>query len=144
MARGFSGDKEQLVPLLKAGIAHQGFALIDIISPCVTFNDHEGSTKSYQFTRDHYHPAIHADYIEPSAEIRARYDEGEAMPVTMHDGGQVILRKTDADYDPTDRAVAYEYLAETSRRRRDHHGVFCTLMKTCPRCTDLTRASRHR
>ncbi len=114
VARSFSGDKEQLVPLLKAGLKHKGFALIDIISPCVTFNDHEGSTKSYEFTRQHYHPAIFADYIPPSEEIRARYDEGEAMPVELHDGSQILLRKVDAEYGPTDRASAYSFL---ERRR---------------------------
>jgi len=112
VARSFSGDKEQLVPLLKAGMMHRGFAVIDVISPCVTFNDHEGSTKSYEFTREHYHPAIHADFVPPSKEIKAEYDEGQAMPITLHDGGQIVLRKIDSDYDPTDRATAYRYLEE--------------------------------
>ncbi|MDJ0927870.1 MAG: 2-oxoacid:ferredoxin oxidoreductase subunit beta [Gammaproteobacteria bacterium] len=115
VARSFSGDKEQLVPLLKAGLMHDGFAVVDVISPCVTFNDHEGSTKSYQYTRDHYHPAIFADYIPPSEEIRAQYDEGDAMPVTLHDGSQIVLRKADPDYDPGDVASAIEYL----QRHRD-------------------------
>ncbi|MCC5795651.1 MAG: 2-oxoacid:ferredoxin oxidoreductase subunit beta [Chromatiales bacterium] len=110
VARSFSGDKEQLVPLLKAGLKHRGFALIDVISPCVTFNDHEGSTKSYQFTRQHYHPAIYADFVPPSAEIRAEYEAGKAMPVKMHDGTEIVLRKVDPGYDPTDRAAAYSYL----------------------------------
>ncbi len=114
VARSFSGDKEQLVPLLKAGIRHNGFALVDVISPCVTFNDHEGSTKSYQFTREHYHPAIHADYIPPAAEIRAKYDEGCAMPLTLHDGSQIVLRKVDPDYDPTGRAAAIAHLQKLS------------------------------
>ncbi len=112
VARSFSGDKQQLVPLLKAGMTHKGFALIDVISPCVTFNDHEGSTKSYDFTRQHYHPAIHADFVPPSAEIRADYDEGKAMPVSLHDGSQIVLRKVDDRYDPTNRAAAFTYLQE--------------------------------
>ena len=112
VARSFSGDKDQLVPLLKAGMRHRGFAMIDIISPCVTFNDHEGSTKSYNFTRQHYHPAIHADFVPPSAEIRAEYDAGQAMSVAMHDGSHVILRKVDQDYDPTSRAGAFSYLQQ--------------------------------
>lgn len=112
VARSFSGDKEQLVPLLKAGMRHRGFALIDIISPCVTFNDHEGSTKSYSFTREHYHPAIHADFVPPAAEIRADYEAGAAMPVTLHDGSRIVLRKVDPDYDPTSRAAAYSYLQQ--------------------------------
>jgi len=112
VARSFSGDKEQLVPLLKAGLSHKGFAVIDVISPCVTFNDHEGSTKSYSYTRQHYHPAIHADYVPPAAEIRAQYDEGEAMPVELHDGSQIVLRKVAGEYDPTDRAGVYSYLEQ--------------------------------
>jgi 2-oxoglutarate ferredoxin oxidoreductase subunit beta len=110
VARSFSGDKEQLVPLLKAGLRHNGFALVDVISPCVTFNDHEGSTKSYEFTRQHYHPAIHADFIPPSKEIRAAYDQGEAMAVTLHDRSQIVLRKVAADYDPSNRVEAMSYL----------------------------------
>lgn len=112
IARSFSGDRDQLVPLLKAGLTHNGFALVDIISPCVTFNDHEGSTKSYEFTRQHYHPVIHADFVPPSPEIKAKYDEGEAMPVKLHDGSQIVLRKLGKDYDPTDRGTAFHYLDE--------------------------------
>ena len=110
VARSFSGDKAQLIPLLKAGLSHKGFAVIDVISPCVTFNDHEGSTKSYKYTREHFHPAIHADYVPPCEEIKTQYDEGEAMPVTLHDDSQIILRKIAGEYDPTDRASVYSYL----------------------------------
>ncbi len=113
VARSFSGDKDQLVPMIKAGLAHRGFALIDVISPCVTFNDHEGSTKSYQFTRDHYHPAIHADFVPPSEEILAEYEEGSAMPVVLHDGSTIVLRKADENYDPTNRATALAMLQES-------------------------------
>jgi 2-oxoglutarate ferredoxin oxidoreductase subunit beta len=112
IARSFSGDRDQLVPLLKAGLKHNGFGMIDIVSPCVTFNDHEGSTKSYKHTREHYHPAIHTDYVEPSAEIRAQYDEGEVMPIALHDGSQIIVRKLDKDYDPRDRGAAFQYLQD--------------------------------
>src|SRR6202521_471602 len=73
VARSFSGDKAQLVPLIQAGMRHKGFALIDVLSPCVTFNDHEGSTKSYTFAREHYHPAIEADYVPPAEEISVDY-----------------------------------------------------------------------
>jgi 2-oxoglutarate ferredoxin oxidoreductase subunit beta len=110
VARSFSGDKAQLVSLIKAGIAHRGFALIDVISPCVSFNDHKGSTKSYAHTYQYYHKAVHADYVPPSEEITAAYDEGETMPVELHDGGSILLRKLDKDYDPTNRASAMEKL----------------------------------
>ncbi len=112
VARSFSGDKEQLVPLLKAAMHHRGFALLDVISPCVTFNDHEGSTKSYSYTREFYHVATGADYIAPQSEIRAAYDEGEAMPVELHDGSLIVLRKVDGDFDPTSRASAYSFVRE--------------------------------
>ncbi|MBT8136210.1 MAG: 2-oxoacid:ferredoxin oxidoreductase subunit beta [Gammaproteobacteria bacterium] len=110
VARGFSGDKDQLLPMLKAGLKHDGFAMIDVLSPCVTFNDHEDSTKSYAHTRQFYHPAVHADFIPPAEPIRAGYDEGEAVPVQLHDGSQVLLRKVAPDYDPHDRAAAMSYL----------------------------------
>lgn len=110
VARGFSGDKEQLVPLIKAGLQHRGFAMIDVISPCVGFNNHEGSTKSYAHTRANYHPAIQADYIEPKAELKAAYADGKAMPVELHDGSTIVLRKVDVDHDPTNRASAIGYL----------------------------------
>jgi 2-oxoglutarate ferredoxin oxidoreductase subunit beta len=110
VARGFSGDKGQLVPLIQAGLKHNGFALIDVLSPCVTFNDHEGSTKSYTFTREHYHAAVEADFVPRAEEISVDYPAGEAMPVTLHDGSRVVLRKLDPQYDPTDRGAAYRYI----------------------------------
>jgi 2-oxoglutarate ferredoxin oxidoreductase subunit beta len=106
VARSFSGDKAQLVPLLEAGIRHRGFALIDVLSPCVTFNDHEGSTKSYAYTREHYEPAVNVDFIPIEREITAQYAEGEALPVVMHDGSRIVLRKIDASHDPTSRSAA--------------------------------------
>jgi 2-oxoglutarate/2-oxoacid ferredoxin oxidoreductase subunit beta len=110
VARSFSGDKAQLVPLLQAGMRHQGFALIDILSPCVTFNDHEGSTKSYTFAREHYHAAMEADFVPPAEEISVDYPPDEALPVALHDGSRVILRKLGASYDPTDRSAAYGFI----------------------------------
>ena len=111
VARSFSGDKEHLVPLLKAGMRHRGFALVDVISPCVTFNDHEGSTKSYDFTRKHFHPAVYADYVPPAQEIRSEQMAGSVHSVTLHDGSRVLLRKVGADYDPADRTAAFDYLS---------------------------------
>jgi 2-oxoglutarate ferredoxin oxidoreductase subunit beta len=112
IARSFSGDKEQLVPLIQGAMSHDGFALVDIISPCVTFNDHEGSTKSYAHTRQFYHHVIDADYIPPAEEIRTQYEKGSAMPVELHDGSKIVLRKIDSEYDPTSRAAAFKYLRE--------------------------------
>jgi 2-oxoglutarate/2-oxoacid ferredoxin oxidoreductase subunit beta len=110
VARSFSGDKQQLVPLIQAGLSHKGFALIDVLSPCVTFNDHEGSTKSYAYTREHYEPAVNADFIPFEREIAVEYAQGEAMPVLMHNGARIVLRKIDKDYDPTDRSAAQTYI----------------------------------
>jgi 2-oxoglutarate/2-oxoacid ferredoxin oxidoreductase subunit beta len=112
VARSFSGDKQQLVPLIQAGLKHKGFALIDVLSPCVTFNDHEGSTKSYEFVRDHYDEVVHTDFVAPAQEITTQYAEGEAMPITMHDGSRIVLRKLDPSYDPTRRGKAYNYLRD--------------------------------
>jgi 2-oxoglutarate/2-oxoacid ferredoxin oxidoreductase subunit beta len=115
VARSFSGDKAQLVPILKAGIAHKGFAFIDVISPCVTFNDHEGSTKSYAYTREHDVEVVQADFVPPKDEIAVDYPEGEVKNVMLHDGGWVRLRKLAQDYDPTDRDRAYAYIRERQR-----------------------------
>jgi 2-oxoglutarate/2-oxoacid ferredoxin oxidoreductase subunit beta len=114
LARSFSGDKAQLVPILKAAVAHQGLALIDVISPCVTFNDHEGSTKSYRFVREHEVKEIEADFVplrrEISAEISGTKD------VVMHDGSVVRFASVPEGYDATDRASVEEYLRERAAR----------------------------
>jgi 2-oxoglutarate/2-oxoacid ferredoxin oxidoreductase subunit beta len=115
VARSFSGDKAQLVPILKAGIQHSGFAFVDVISPCVTFNDHEGSTKSYAYTREHNVEIVQADFIPPQAEIQAEYEPGSVRNVMLHEGGWVRLRKVAEDYDPTDRDRAYAYIRERQR-----------------------------
>ena len=128
VARSFSGDKDQLVPLIQAGLAHKGFAFIDVISPCVTFNDHEGSTKSYAFTRERVREVVSADMVvdhdEPSAsdlvplrsEISAAYAPGSTLDVAMHDGSVVRLHKIAQDYDPTDRDRAYAYVRAAQNR----------------------------
>ena len=112
IARSFSGDKEQLIPLIQGALSHNGFSLVDVISPCVTFNDHEGSTKSYAHTRQFYHHVVDADYVPPAEEIKAQYEEGSAMPIELHDGSKIVLRKVDREYDPTSRAAAFKYLRE--------------------------------
>jgi 2-oxoglutarate ferredoxin oxidoreductase subunit beta len=113
VARSFSGDKSQLVPILKAGLRHPGFALVDIISPCVSFNDHEASTKSYRYTRDHYHEVAPVDFVPLRREIAAADGEDTSlMTVTMHDGSVVRFRKVEEDYDPTNRDKAYAYVRQ--------------------------------
>lgn len=113
IARSFSGDKEQLVPLIKGALVHKGFSLLDVISPCVTFNDHEGSTKSYAHTREHYQHVIDADFIPPAEEILAAYKEGDTMPVKLHDGSKIIFRRVNREYDPTSRAAAFSFLRDS-------------------------------
>jgi 2-oxoglutarate/2-oxoacid ferredoxin oxidoreductase subunit beta len=115
VARGFSGDKGQLVPLLQAGVRHRGFALLDVISPCVTFNDHEGSTKSYRFTREHLIEAVETDYVRREPEITVSYEPGTATEVRLHDGSRVRLRKVAEEFDPQDRDRAYAYVRERQR-----------------------------
>ncbi len=109
-ARSFSGDKDQLVPLIKAGLAHPGCAVIDVISPCVTFNDHVGSTKSYAWTREHSASISTADLVPHARAIEANYVAGEEIPLRMHDGSVLVFRKIEADYQPGSRAGALEYL----------------------------------
>jgi 2-oxoglutarate ferredoxin oxidoreductase subunit beta len=115
VARSFSGDKAQLVPLIKAGLSHKGFAFIDVISPCVTFNDHDGSTKSYAYTRENIVEVVSADFVPPRAEITTEYEAGTVRNVLLHDGSWVRLRKVAEDYDPTDRDKAYEYIREKQK-----------------------------
>jgi 2-oxoglutarate/2-oxoacid ferredoxin oxidoreductase subunit beta len=112
VARSFSGDKKQLVPILKAAIAHKGFALIDIISPCVTFNDHQGSTKSYLYTRKNYEQAIIADYVPQRDEIAVEINAGETQRVRLHDGSEVHFANIPDNYDPTDHKSVQNYLEE--------------------------------
>ena len=117
VARSFSGDKGQLVPLIKAGLAHKGFAFIDIISPCVTFNDHEGSTKSYAYTREHQVEVVAADFVPPADEITSTQDPGSVKSVLLHDGSWVKLHKVAENYDPSDRDRAYAYIRERQKER---------------------------
>ena len=116
VARSFSGDKQQLVPILKAGLRHNGFAFVDVISPCVTFNDHVGSTKSYAYTRTHMHEVVETDFVPIMTEITAEYPKGTARTVKMHDGSSIRLRKVDDAYDPTDRGAVLDFLGEAQER----------------------------
>lgn len=104
IARSFSGDKEQLVPLIKAALSHPGFALIDVISPCVTFNNNVGSTKSYDYTRQHIEATAQVDFVPYMKEITTQYDEGSSKAVRLHDGSYIYLQKLDKDWNPQDRS----------------------------------------
>ena len=115
VARSFSGDKDQLVPILKAGLSHRGFAMIDVISPCVTFNDHVGSTKSYLYTRNNMLKVNETDFVPPASEILATIGQNGAVSVAMHDGSVVRFKGVPPDYDPRDREKVLAYLQE-------HHG----------------------
>ena len=121
VARSFSGDKEQLVPLIKAGLAHHGFSFIDVLSPCVTFNNNDGSTKSYQYIREHASVAAEIGLVPEREEITAGYSPGEAVEVTLHDGSAVRLQKLAADYSPLDRDVAL-----AAMRRAEKEDVILT------------------
>ena len=110
VARSFSGDKTQLVPLIKAGMSHPGFAFIDCISPCVTFNNNSGSTKSYDFVRDHIEATSVLDFVPEEEEIRVEYEEGDSKSVALHDGSKIMLRKLSPNWDPTDKRSAFDRL----------------------------------
>jgi len=112
VARSFSGDKAQLVPLIKGAIVHHGAAFIDCISPCVAFNNHLGSTKSFDYVREHNEAVNRLDMIVGRDEITADYAPGTVEPVTQHDGSVLVLRKLATDYDPHDRIAAMTYLQE--------------------------------
>jgi len=116
VARGFSGDKAQLVPLIKAAVAHRGAAFIDVLSPCVAFNNHAGSTKSYDYVREHNEAVNRLDFMPQRAPVAADYPEGSVREVVLHDGGIVRLRKLDASYDASDKVAAMTYL-ESHRAR---------------------------
>ena len=112
VARSFSGDKAQLVPLIKAAIEHKGAAFIDVLSPCVAFNNHPGSTKSYDYVREHNEAVNRLDVITGRDEITADYEPGTVTAVTQHDGSVLRLRKLSTDYDATDRVKVMNYLQQ--------------------------------
>jgi 2-oxoglutarate ferredoxin oxidoreductase subunit beta len=114
VARSFSGDKKQLVPLVKAAIAHQGAAFIDVISPCVAFNNHPGSTKSYDYVREHNEVVNRLDFWPTREAITVDYSEGGVIEVPQHDGSVIKLRKLSGDYDPTDKITAQTAIAKAA------------------------------
>jgi 2-oxoglutarate/2-oxoacid ferredoxin oxidoreductase subunit beta len=124
VGRSFSGDKKQLHSMLKAAIAHQGTVMLDVVSPCVTFNDHEGSTKSYKYMKDHEEPLQDISFVAAFEEINVDYDPGATVQVTMHDGSRLQLHKIEEDYDPTDRIRAITRLHEARQNNEVLTGVF--------------------
>lgn len=123
VARSFSGDKRQLAAILKAAIAHNGLSVIDVISPCVTFNDHEGSTKSYSYMKDHDEPLHELDFVPAFEDISVEIEDGESRVVEMHDGSKLVLHKLEHDYDPSNRYHAVEVLHEATRRNEVLTGI---------------------
>src|SRR5439155_1612810 len=123
VARSFSGDKKQLLSLLKAALAHRGTVMLDVISPCVTFNDHEGSTKSYAYAKDHDDPLEEVTFVPFFEDITVDYEPGTAQEVTMHDGSKLVLKKLEEDSYPTDKTQS------PPRSRRDV--ILCDLCVLC-------------
>ena len=133
VARSFSGDKTQLVPLIKAAMAHKGFALIDVVSPCVTFNNHKGSTKSYDYVREHMESGVVMDYVPMQEEITVDYAPGSTEEVTLHDGSVIHLHKADSVYDAHDREAAIN----TLRRYQAEDKLLTGLVYLNPQAPDF-------
>ncbi len=123
VGRSFSGDKKQLQGMLKAAVAHRGTVLLDVISPCVTFNDHEGSTKSYAYVKDHDEPLHEISFVSAFEDIAVEYEPGTTVDVTLHDGSRLRLRKLEEGYDPRDKVVAVTRLMEAHARGEVLTGV---------------------
>src|SRR3954463_4423257 len=124
VGRSFSGDKRQLHAMLKAAIAHNGTVMLDIISPCVTFNDHEGSTKSYKYMKEHDEPVHDVSFVPHFEEIDVDYEPGTTTEVTMHDGSRILLRKLEHEYDATDRIEAVRRLMQAHEKGEVLTGLF--------------------
>jgi 2-oxoglutarate ferredoxin oxidoreductase subunit beta len=124
VARSFSGDKKQLLTLLKAALSHRGTVMIDVISPCVTFNDHDGSTKSYKYSKDHEEPVQEIGFVPSFENIEVDYDPGTTTTVRMHDGSELRLRKLDREHDATSRIAALNLLATSHEKGEMLTGVF--------------------
>jgi 2-oxoglutarate/2-oxoacid ferredoxin oxidoreductase subunit beta len=113
VARSFSGDKKQLLSILKAALSHRGTCMIDVISPCVTFNDHEGSTKSYAYVKEHDEPVGDISFVPFFEDISIEYEPGSTTEVKMHDGSRLFLKKVSENYSPTDKMAALRLIRET-------------------------------
>jgi 2-oxoglutarate ferredoxin oxidoreductase subunit beta len=124
VARSFSGDKRQLLALLKGALAHRGTSMLDVISPCVTFNDHEGSTKSYSYVKDHDEPLADVSFVPYFEDISVDYDPGSTLDITMHDGSHLRLRKIEESFDPTNKTEALRLLTESHDKGEIITGLF--------------------
>ncbi len=133
VAQSFSGDKEQLIPLIKAGMSHPGFAFINVISPCVTFNNNVGSTKSYDYVREHIEATATFDFVPLAHEIKTKYDEGSTESLTMHDGSVIQLHKLAKDWNPLDRISAMNAVGNARAKGE----ILTGLLYMNPECQDL-------
>lgn len=133
VAQSFSGDKAQLIPLIKAGLKHQGFALINVISPCVTFNNNAGSTKSYDYVRQHIEATSTLDFVPEMTEITSKQAEGTVKEVKLHDGTIIKLNKNAEEWDPEDRLSAMNAMA----RARSKGELLTGLLYINPDSVDL-------
>ena len=136
VGRSFSGDKKQLHAMLKASIAHKGTVMLDVVSPCVTFNDHEGSTKSYKYMKDHEEQLQEVSFVPAFEDITVEYDAGTTVEVTMHDGSRLRLRKLEEEYDPKNRIEAITRLNQAHENGEVLTGVFYVNTEA-PSFTDL-------
>ncbi len=157
VARSFSGDKKQLSALLKGALSHRGTAMLDVLSPCVTFNDHEGSTKSYAYVKDHEEPLSDLNFVPYFEDISIEHEEGTTREVALHDGSKIVLKKLARDYDPMDKAEALRVLHETADRGEYATGLlyvdsgkqdFCTALNLVDEPLaalplEITRPGRH-
>ena len=124
VARSFSGDKKQLQAILKTAIAHNGLSVIDVISPCTTFNDHEGSTKSYSYIKEHDEILNELDFVPYYDDISVEIDEGEVKEVELHDGSKLRIKKLGRDYDPSNQFDALKAMDEAEKKGEVLTGVF--------------------
>ena len=139
VARSFSGDKTQLVPLIKAAIEHEGAAFIDVISPCVAFNNHDGSTKSFDYVREHNEAVNRLDFITGRAPITVDYEPGTVEIVEQHDGSKLVLKKVAADYDAHDRGGAMSFLQQHAAKGQ----IVTGLLYVDPRARGPARTFQH-
>jgi 2-oxoglutarate ferredoxin oxidoreductase subunit beta len=137
VARSFAGDPKQVEALMKAAFSHRGLALIDIISPCVTFNNNEDSTKSYAYGKEHEERLHDMTFVPAREEITVEYEAGEVKPVTMHDGSTVVLKKLEHEYDPTNRSQALMRLEDARANQEFITGLIYVKPEGTPTLHDM-------